>query len=159
MEEEQQIGISDIVAIFRRRFWWILIPALLGPAVAIGLTFVLSPVYTSKALVFIEQPKVPDKFVPQVVTDQLNTRLITLKEQILSRSRLEPIIQRLGLYKDTSRMEDKVQSLRKAIDVKMITPGGIILYPPVSTFPPKPIPLGPHSKSALRFYRCSWRRM
>jgi polysaccharide chain length determinant protein (PEP-CTERM system associated) len=77
--------------------------------------------------VLIEQPKVPDKFVTQVITDQLDARLMTLQEQILSRSRLEPIIERLGLYKDSSgkmSMEDKVDLLRTSIDVKMITPEG-----------------------------------
>ena len=65
-EEKRQIGISDALAIVKRRFWWILLPALLGPAIGIGLTFVVRPVYTSKAFVLIEQPKVPDKFVTQV---------------------------------------------------------------------------------------------
>ena len=127
MDEEQQFGIRDILAVVKRRFWWILVPALLGPAVGIGLTFVVRPVYMSKAFVLIEQPKVPDKFVTQVVTDQLDTRLMTLQEQILSRSRLEPIIERLGLYKDKSgktSMEDMVGRLRKSIDVKTISPEG-----------------------------------
>ena len=119
---------SEALAVVKRRFWWILVPALLGPAIGIGLTFVVRPVYMSKAFVLIEQPKVPDKFVTQVITDQLDTRLMTLQEQILSRSRLEPIIERLGLYKDKSgkmSMEDMVERLRKSIDVKTITPEGI----------------------------------
>lgn len=132
MEEEQQFGIREILAIVKRRIWWILLPALLGPAVGIGLTFVVRPIYTSKAFVLIEQPKVPDKFVTQVVTDQLDTRLMTLQEQILSRSSLEPIIERLGLYKDKAgkmSMEEMIERLRKSIDVKMITPEGSARVP------------------------------
>ena len=102
MEEEKQISLSDVFVIARRRFWWIVVPALLGPILCVAVTFVLRPVYTSKAFVIIEQPKVPDKFVVQLNTDELNTRLMTLKEQILSRSQLEPIILRLGLYSDRS---------------------------------------------------------
>ena len=127
MEEEQQLGIRQLFAIVKRRFWWILIPALLGPAVGISITYAIKPVYTSKTFVLIEQPKVPDKFVPQVITDQLDARLMTLQEQILSRSRLEPIVERLGLFRDGTAklsMEDKVGRLRKAIDVKTITPEG-----------------------------------
>ena len=128
MEEEQpQFGIREVWAIVKRRFWWILLPALLGPVVGIGLTFAVRPIYTSKAFVLIEQPKVPDKFVPQVMTDQLDARLMTLQEQILSRSRLEPIIERLGLYKDKAgkmSMEEMVERLRKSIEVKTITPEG-----------------------------------
>ncbi len=132
MEEEQQFGIREVLAMLKRRFWWMLLPALLGPAIGIGLTFVVQPVYTSKAFVLIEQPKVPDKFVTQVITDELDTRLMTLQEQILSRSRLEPIIERLGLYKDKAgklSMEEMVDHLRKSIDVKMITPEGTTRVP------------------------------
>jgi len=127
MEEEKQLGIRQILDIVKRRIWWILIPALLGPAIAIGITFAIKPSYTSTSFVLIEQPKVPDKFVTQVVTDQLDARLMTLQEQILSRSRLEPIVLRLGLFKDKGdkiSMDEKVEKLRKAIDVKMITPEG-----------------------------------
>jgi polysaccharide chain length determinant protein (PEP-CTERM system associated) len=131
-EEKRQLGISDALAIMKRRFWWILLPALLAPAIGIGLTFVVTPVYTSKAFVLIEQPKVPDKFVTQVSTDQLDTRLMTLQQQILSRSRLEPIIVRLGLYKDKAgkwSMEEMVERLRKSIDVQLITPEGSARVP------------------------------
>ena len=132
MEEEQQFGIREVLAMLKRRLWWMLLPALLGPAIGIGLTFVVQPIYTSKAFVLIEQPKVPDKFVTQVITDELDTRLMTLQEQILSRSRLEPIIERLGLYKDKAgklSMEEMVDHLRKSIDVKTITPEGTTRVP------------------------------
>ena len=99
-KKNSEFGISEALAVVKRRFWWILVPALIGPVIGIGLTFVVRPIYTSKAFVLIEQPKVPDKFVTQVITDQLDTRLMTLQEQILSRSRLEPIVERLGLYKN-----------------------------------------------------------
>jgi polysaccharide chain length determinant protein (PEP-CTERM system associated) len=124
-EEEPQFGIREALAILKRRFWWIVVPALLGPAVGIGVTYAVRPVYTSQAFVLIEQPKIPDKFVTQVITDQLDARLMTLQEQILSRSRLEPIIDRLDLFKDQRMsMDAKVERLRKSIDVKMITPEG-----------------------------------
>lgn len=131
MEEERQFGLSDARIIVKRRFWWILFPALLGPIIGIGLTFLIKPVYTSKAFVLIEQPKVPDKFVTQVITDQLDARLMTLQEQILSRSRLEPIVDGLGLYKGrfTMSREEKVERLRESIDVKMIRPEGAARVP------------------------------
>ena len=82
--------------------------------------------YTSKAFVLIEQPKVPDKFVTQVITDQLDARLMTLQEQILSRASLEPIVQRFHLYEDRHNltMDDKIELIRKSVEVKMITPEG-----------------------------------
>ena len=125
-QEEKQFDVHQVIAIVKRRFWWIFISAVLGPAVGIGLTFVLKPVYTSKTFVLIEQPKVPDKFVTQVVAGELDARLMTLQEQILSRSRLEPIVASQGLYKNDSKltMDERVEQLRKAIEVKMIAPEG-----------------------------------
>jgi len=132
MEEESQFGFSEIWAVAKRRRWWILIPSILCPIFGIGLTYVIKPVYTSKAFVLIEQPKVSEKFVTQVNTDQLDARLMTLREQILSRSRLEPIVVRLGLYQGSSSgmsMEEKIEKLHKAITVKMIAPEGAARVP------------------------------
>lgn len=125
MEEEQQLNIQKITAIGKRRFWWIVIPALIGPLLAIAVSLEVRPVYTSKTFVLVEQPKISDKFVTPMISDQLDTRLMSLKEQILSRSRLEPIIERLGLYKDkTGKLstEDMVERLRMSIEVKTLRP-------------------------------------
>ncbi len=123
-EEEKQLDIPQVIAIVKRRFWWILIPALLGPVIGVGVTRALKPVYTSKTFVLIEQPKVPDKFVTQVITGELDARMMTLQEQILSRSRLEPIVTSLGHGSGNTSMDEEVERLRRAIEVKMITPEG-----------------------------------
>jgi polysaccharide chain length determinant protein (PEP-CTERM system associated) len=126
-EDQPQLSVQKLITLCKRRIWWIVVPVLLGPLLAIGISYKVTPVYTSQAFVLVEQPKVSDKFVTPMITDELDTRLMTLKEQILSRSRLEPIIERLGLYKEDGRetsMEDKVERLRKSIDVKTIRPDG-----------------------------------
>ena len=72
---------------------------------------------------------------------------MTLQQQILSRSRLEPIIVRLGLYKDKAgkwSMEEMVERLRKSIDVQLITPEGSAVYLPAST---SQRVLTPHNRS------------
>jgi len=43
----------------------------------------------SQTLVLIEQQKVPEDYVKPVVNEDLNGRLASMKEQILSRSRIE----------------------------------------------------------------------
>ncbi|MBI3484329.1 MAG: lipopolysaccharide biosynthesis protein, partial [Acidobacteria bacterium] len=57
-------------------------------------------------------------------TDALNQRLSTMQQQILSRTRLQPIIERLGLYKDQvankAPMEDLVAQMRKSITVTTV---------------------------------------
>ena len=99
----------------------IIIPALLGPAVGYLITRVLTPDYTSTSLILIEQPKVPETYVKSLITSDLVGRLATMQEQILSRTRLQPIIEQYGLYRNETRrgvpMEDLIDKMRKAIVV------------------------------------------
>ncbi|MHB8302094.1 MAG: GumC family protein [Acidobacteriaceae bacterium] len=112
---------EDYLAILKRRAWIIAIPAIILPIVAYAITFFVQPQYVSQTLVLIEQQKVPDNYVKPIVTEDLNARLATMKEQILSRSRLLPIIERFGLYGNTKMvMDDRITQVRKMIDIKPI---------------------------------------
>ncbi len=116
----REMTTDDYLAILRRRWWVILVPAILGPAIAFGISLVLRSRYTSQTLVLVEQQKVPDSFVKPIIAEDLNARLSTMQEQILSRSRLQPMIERFGLYKEEARgepMEDIVNRMRKDISL------------------------------------------
>jgi polysaccharide chain length determinant protein (PEP-CTERM system associated) len=79
--------------------------------------------YTSQTLVLIEEQRVPDSMVKSVVTGELTERLASMQEEILSRSRLEPIVQHYELFNDTNLpMEDRVSALSKAILVTPVRP-------------------------------------
>jgi polysaccharide chain length determinant protein (PEP-CTERM system associated) len=118
-QETKVLSISEILAIAKRRFLWIAVPVVFGPMIGLGITFLLKPVYTSDAFVLIQQPKVPDKYVTSVLDDQTNARLSTMRDQILSRSRLEPVIHKYGLDRGSraGSTEVLVENLRKAIKV------------------------------------------
>jgi len=120
----RQLNLEDYWGILRRRYWLILIPALLGPIAAYFIAKQLPPRYTSTSLILIEQPKVPASIVPSIVGNDLVARLATMEEQILSRSRLEPIIRRYGLYKDDINhvpIESLVERMRESIVVKPVS--------------------------------------
>ena len=119
----RDLNIDDYLAILRRRMYIILIPAIIAPVVAYLFSLTLPNEYTSQTLVLVEQQKVPDSFVKPVVTEDLAQRLGTMQEQILSRTRLQPIIERYGLFKEQvgkAPMEDLVDRLRKSISVTPI---------------------------------------
>ena len=117
----RELDFDDYLAVLRRRLWTIVIPVLLGPVVGYLITLFLTADYTSTSLILIEQPKVPETYVKSVVTSDLVGRLATMQEQILSRTRLQPIIERYGLYRNEIRrgvpMEDVIDGMRKAIVV------------------------------------------
>src|ERR1035438_7358505 len=78
----------------------------------------------SQTLVLIERQKVPEDYVKPVVNEDLNGRLASMKEQILSRSRIEPIIARFDLFGGNKyTMDDRVDMTRKAIGINPIPYG------------------------------------
>jgi polysaccharide chain length determinant protein (PEP-CTERM system associated) len=119
----RQLTWSDYVSIARRRWWIILIPTILVPIITYGVSLLIPNRYTSKTSVLVEQQKVPDSFVKSVVAEEINQRLATMQEQILSRTRLQPIIERFGLYKkDVGKvsMEELLDRMRKSISVSAV---------------------------------------
>ncbi len=116
----RELNIDDYLAILRRRWWVVLVPAILGPAIAYGLSLKLPSRYTSQTLILVEGQKVPDSFVMPVVTGDLSSRLATMEEQILSRTHLEPIIERFSLFKREAGqepMEELVNRMRRNISL------------------------------------------
>jgi polysaccharide chain length determinant protein (PEP-CTERM system associated) len=109
--------VEDYFAILKRRGWMVLIPALLAPILAVAITYRLTPIYTSKTLVLIQPQTVPDTYVKPIITQDLDSRLASMKEQILSRSRLEPIIERFNLGTPGMNMDDKVAQTGKDIGI------------------------------------------
>jgi polysaccharide chain length determinant protein (PEP-CTERM system associated) len=118
----RELTMQDYTGILKRRFWLILISAILFLGVGIGLTFVIPPQYVSKTLVLIERQKVPENYVQPVVTEDLGSRLASMREQILSRSRLQPIIEKFNLFAGRENtMDDRIEMTQKAIEIKPIT--------------------------------------
>jgi len=118
----RELAFEDYVAILRRRKWWLIVPAIIFPIVAYGISLKLQNRFTSQTLVLVEPQKVPDQYVMPVVTEMINARLATMQEQILSRTRLQPIIERFGLYQDDPKlsMEEKVDKMRSAVSVRPV---------------------------------------
>ncbi|HEY1901976.1 MAG TPA: Wzz/FepE/Etk N-terminal domain-containing protein [Terracidiphilus sp.] len=112
---------EDYAAMLKRRFWLILIITAAVLAVSVGVSFVLPPKYESQTLVLIEQQRVPEDYVKPVVDEDLSARLASMKEQILSRSRIEPIITKFNLFSGgDNTMDDRVDLTRKAIKITQI---------------------------------------
>jgi polysaccharide chain length determinant protein (PEP-CTERM system associated) len=123
MAANRELNSTDAKRVLRR-YWWILpISTVLLTLISWVAANVLPKRYTSQTMVLVEQPAVSAKYVDPVVSDDLNHRLATMQEQILSRSRLQPIIEKLNLYpEDRGRVhiDDLVEKLRGAVTVKPV---------------------------------------
>jgi polysaccharide chain length determinant protein (PEP-CTERM system associated) len=115
------LTVQDYLTILKRRWWIIAIPAIIFPIVGFGITYMVQPQYISQTLVLVEQQKVPESYVRAVVTEDLSGRLATMKEQILSRSRLQPIIERFNLFSNGKMsMDERIDMTRKNIGITPI---------------------------------------
>src|ERR1700674_5297938 len=112
-------------AIAVRRRWWILNPLFLVWAAVWGASWFLPVTYQSESLILVEQQKVPDQYVVPNVTGDLQQRLQSLTEQILSRTRLQATIDRLHLINSRraglSDSGDPVEQMRSNIKIELVS--------------------------------------
>src|SRR5947209_8202145 len=99
MEARRELTGQDYADIARRRWWLLLLPPLVICAASYVVSLKIPNRYRSTALVLVDQPQVPENYVKSVVGEDIQQRLRSMQEQILSRSQLEPIIDNFGLYK------------------------------------------------------------
>lgn len=120
MVRDGEIAAEDVKRILRRLWWVLAITIASGGTIAAIAARVLPKKYTSQTLILVQEPGVPSDIVRPVVTEDLNHRLASMQEQILSRTRLEPIIEKLGLFPElrgTAHGEEAVELLRTSIAI------------------------------------------
>jgi polysaccharide chain length determinant protein (PEP-CTERM system associated) len=112
MIENRELTMDDYLAMLRRRLKVILIPALLAPLAGFLVSYVFPPKYTSQSLVLVEGQRVPDNYVKAVITSDFTQRIATLQQQVLSVTRLRPLVERLGVSKpeEQSKLISDIQS-------------------------------------------------
>lgn len=120
MVRNGEFTLADVKRVVRKH-WWVVPTCALGFGAAGVLVATQIPKqYTSQTLVLVSRPAVPEEYVKPVITEDLGQRLSSMKGEILSRSRLEPIIEKLNLYvteRSKLHMEDLVDRLRKAVEI------------------------------------------
>ncbi len=129
MQDEMETGngLQTVLDMIRRRKW-------LGVIVFAGVLAAVLPtvkylpdVYRSSATVLIERQQIPNDFVRSTITSALETRLHTISQEILSRPRLELLIDRFGLYEEmrqTVPIESILSRMRNDIRLNLRGSGG-----------------------------------
>src|SRR5947207_9130314 len=85
-------------SVIRRRQWWLLLPMFAVWAAVMVAAWLIPPKYRSETVIIVEQQKVPEQYVVPNVAVDLQQRLQSMTQQILSRTRLLGIIENLHLY-------------------------------------------------------------
>jgi succinoglycan biosynthesis transport protein ExoP len=108
-------------AIWKRKFlvlgFWLVLTAAVIVIVAR-----LPAVYQAEALILVDSQKIPDKFVSSTVNSDLQDRITTISQQILSSTGLKKVIDDFRLYpveRKTLFEEELLEKMRKDIGIKL----------------------------------------
>jgi polysaccharide chain length determinant protein (PEP-CTERM system associated) len=116
--------IREYLDIARRRKWALIVPLV---AISLGTFFVslmLPRKYRSETTIVVEPQKVPNSYVQSTISSNVSSRLEAISEEILSRTRLQKIIDQFGLYRSMRRRmsgEEIIELMHQDISVDIDT--------------------------------------
>jgi len=130
-ELEEQSGealdIPRYLGVVKRRHNQFLIPLFIGWTIVWAASWVLPPRYQSTTLILVEEPTMPKDYVKPNISDDLQQRMQSMTQQILSRTNLLHIINQFHLYSREHAEpsdDDKVAIMRKDIGIDLVRDAG-----------------------------------
>ncbi len=120
---EQSVDPRRYLTVMQRRRWYFLVPLFLGWLAVWGASWFLPSVYRSGTLILVEQPAVPSQYVVPNITENLQVRLQSITQQILSRTRLMRIIESQNLYPESRQRltpDEVVEQMRKDVEIELV---------------------------------------
>jgi len=120
MKPTNQIDILEYVEIVLRHKWLIILPFVLVASLGAVYSKLPPDIYRASTLILVEQQKVPEAYIQSIVTSTVNERLRTIRQQIMSRTMLERIINEFDLYgeiRESTTIEGLVTKMRSNIEL------------------------------------------
>ncbi|MBI2150521.1 MAG: hypothetical protein HYU27_07940, partial [Acidobacteria bacterium] len=124
MGEDQRkgSGFEVIPALWSRRRWLAVVVFATLFSAAVTLVMALPSLYRSTATVLVKQEQVSETFVRSSITGELEPRLHTISQEVLSRSRLQDLIIGFNLYPELRKRaspEAVIERMRRDIKLEL----------------------------------------
>ena len=121
--QSESFGLELLLALWGRRKWIAVLVFTAVLAAAVSITVSLPDLYRATATVLVETQHVSEDLVRSSVSAELETRLQTIREDVMSRARLGDLITRLGLYPDLRAkgvaFDAIIERMRKDVDLDL----------------------------------------
>jgi polysaccharide chain length determinant protein (PEP-CTERM system associated) len=118
-------GLEFVLDLWSRRKWVALLVFGVFFAAAVSTTVSLPDLYRATATVLVETQHVSEEFVRSSVSAELETRIQTIREDVMSRARLGDLIARLDLYPELRAkgvaFDEIIQRMRRDVDLELNT--------------------------------------
>ena len=129
---------SEYAKIVWKRKWFIILPAIAVATAVAWVVYRLPDVYESSALIVVKPSTLPTSTVPTMGEDTITRQLSSIAQVVTSRSSLEPLVTKYGIYQAErlrgEPMEAIIERIRRDIKVEIntsrndITNGFNIIY-------------------------------
>ncbi len=110
-----------------KKWYWISIPLLFFCFAGLWVYVIMPRMYEATTLILVQSQEIPDAYVQSSVGTTIEEQVMTLSQEVLSRSNLESIIKEMNLFQEQRKkgtsMDILVAGMRKRIDVKTSTGG------------------------------------
>ena len=113
-------GLSGLLEILRRRRMLAVLPFLFVLTAAVSLAVFLPSLWTARSLVLVNRQAIPERYVTPTVQADIEARLLTLSQEILTPERLTQIARQYGLYRNARSTDDLVDRMRKDIRIELM---------------------------------------
>jgi len=87
-----------------------------------AIVYKLPPIYKAETLILVESQKIPEKLVSSTVNAELQDRLATISQEVLSATRLQTLIEKFNLYRAerAARVQEEIiDTMRKDVSIKL----------------------------------------
>jgi len=122
-EKKDTFHIDYYLELVVKRRWLLIVPFCITMLVGIYLAFTLPKIYKANTLILVRPQRVPTDYVRSIVSTDIDQRINTIRQQIMSRTNLEKVIEKLKLFSGSEHtdmfMEDKIASIRGRIEVEV----------------------------------------
>jgi len=124
-DSTEPIKVSYLLESIAKRRWLLIVPFCLVMIIGITAAIKLPKIFEAQSLILVEPPRIPENYVNSTVSSEIENRINSITQHIVSRSSLENIIKQFNLFTEPEYqdmfIEDRFKDLRERISVQKIT--------------------------------------
>ena len=122
--QESHLTIDDLLAVLRRRIHWLIWPTLVIFVAAATFALLLPNIYKSEATILIESQQISEGLVASTVTTYADQRIESIKQEVLSRSKILDLVKKFDLYpkqREKVSTDALVKKVRESISIQPVS--------------------------------------